>query len=200
MLKEGINESVIKKQLLQRGWTEGDVNSALELAKTPKPTGKILKPTQKVAKTPEETLKEILPNVSDEEFLRVQKGNLAKPSNTTPKENKKVDQPQKISDAKGVVKRRNIILVYLFIFITFSFYTLYWIVATKNEMNKLGASIPTAWLLILPIGNVYWLYRYSEGFAKVVKKDNNTILWFLLSVFIGIVMPAVVQSGLNKLA
>jgi len=99
-----------------------------------------------------------------------------------------------------MIKHRNIFLVYLFSFITFGIYALYWTVSTKNEMNRLGATIPTAWLIIIPIANIYWMYKYCEGFAIYVKKDNNTILWFILDLFVGIIMPAIVQSELNKLA
>jgi len=99
-----------------------------------------------------------------------------------------------------MIKHRNIFLVYLFSFITFGIYNLYWTVSTKNEINRLGASIPTAWLLIVPIANIYWMYKYCEGFAQNVKKDNNTILWFILYFFVGIIMPAIVQMELNKLA
>jgi bacteriorhodopsin len=99
-----------------------------------------------------------------------------------------------------MIKHRNIFLVYLFSFITFGIYALYWTVSTKNEMNRLGAAIPTAWLIIIPIANIYWMYKYCEGFALYVKKDNNTILWFILDLFVGIIMPAIVQSELNKLA
>ncbi len=99
-----------------------------------------------------------------------------------------------------MIKQRNIFLVYLFSFITFGIYALYWTVSTKGEMNRLGASIPTAWLLIIPIANIYWTYKYCEGFAVHVKKDNNTILWFVLYLFVGIIMPAIIQSELNKLA
>ena len=95
---------------------------------------------------------------------------------------------------------RNIFLVYLFSFITFGIYTIYWLVSTKEEMNTLGATIPTAWLIIVPIVNIYWIYKYCEGFAQYVKKDNNTILWFALYILLGIVIPGIVQSELNKLA
>ena len=59
-----------------------------------------------------------------------------------------------------MVKHRNIFLVYLFSIITFGIYALYWMVSTKNEINSLGAKIPTAWLLIVPIANLYWIYKY----------------------------------------
>jgi hypothetical protein len=66
--------------------------------------------------------------------------------------------------------------------------------------NELGADIPTAWLIIIPIANIYWLYKYADGFAKTVKKDNNGVLWFLLFFLVDIVRYAIVQIELNKLA
>ena len=98
------------------------------------------------------------------------------------------------------IKRRNIVLVYLFTLITLGIYGIYWMVSTKDEMNELGAAIPTAWLIIVPIANIYWTYKYCEGFATKVKKDNNTILWFIVYLLVGIIMPAIVQSELNKKA
>ncbi|MEM5772636.1 MAG: DUF4234 domain-containing protein [Candidatus Aenigmatarchaeota archaeon] len=88
--------------------------------------------------------------------------------------------------------------IYVLGFITLGIYFVYWAVKTKNELNELGAQITTCWLMIIPIANIYWLYKYAEGFAKVTKKES-TILWFLLFFFIGIAMPAIVQSELNKL-
>ena len=99
-----------------------------------------------------------------------------------------------------MVKNRNIVMVYILSMITFGIYGIFWTVATKNEMNGLGAEIPTAWLIIIPIANIYWMYKYCEGFSEKVKKDNNPILWFVLYILVGIIMPAIVQSELNKLA
>lgn len=99
-----------------------------------------------------------------------------------------------------MIKHRNIVLVYILMIITFGIYALYWLVSTKHEINKLGANIPTSLLLIIPIANIYWIYKYCEGFSQFVKKDDNTLLWFILYLLIGIIMPAIVQSELNKLA
>ncbi len=99
-----------------------------------------------------------------------------------------------------MVKNRNIVMVYLLSMITFGIYGIYWTVATKNEINGQGAEIPTAWLIIIPIANIYWMYKYCEGFSEKIKKDNNTLLWFVLYILVGIIMPAIVQSELNKLA
>ena len=94
-------------------------------------------------------------------------------------------------------KNRNIFLVYVLMIVTLGIYGIVWTVKTKNEMNRMGAKIPTAWLLIIPIVGIYWMYKYCEGFAHV-KKDNNTLLYFALYFFVGFVMPAIVQSELNK--
>jgi len=98
-----------------------------------------------------------------------------------------------------VIKHRNIFLVYLFGIITFGIYFIYWSVSTKNDINSKGGEIPTAWLMIVPIANLYWIYKYCEGFSEKVKNDNNTLLWFIVSVLVGIVMPAIIQGELNKL-
>ena len=97
------------------------------------------------------------------------------------------------------IKRRNPALVIIFTIITFGIYGIYWFVKTKNEINSLGAEIPTAWLLIIPIANLYWEYKYAEGFSKYVKKDDNAILWFLLLLFVAPVAMIIFQVELNKL-
>ena len=53
------------------------------------------------------------------------------------------------------MKNRNPILVILLALITFGIYSLVWFVKTKNEMNTKGATIPTAWLIIIPLVNYY---------------------------------------------
>ena len=98
------------------------------------------------------------------------------------------------------IKRRNPALVIIFTIVTFGFYGIYWTVKTKSEMTNLGATIPTAWFLIIPIANLYFTYRYAEGFSIYVKKDNNVITWFLLNIFITPLAMILFQIELNKLA
>lgn len=98
------------------------------------------------------------------------------------------------------IKKRNPAFVIVISIITFGIYALYWIVKTKGEMNSLGAEIPTAWLIIVPIANIYFMYKYCEGYSNYVKKDNNAILWFLIYFFVSPLMMILVQLDLNKLA
>ena len=98
------------------------------------------------------------------------------------------------------IKHRSPVAIIIFTIITFGLYPVYWAFQTKEEINSLGASIPTAWLLAVPIANFYFLYRYSEGFSVYVKKDNSTILWFLLYVFVYPVAMVLFQIELNRYA
>lgn len=96
------------------------------------------------------------------------------------------------------IKNRNIVAMYVLFVITIGIYGIYWYVKTKDEINSMGADIPSGWFIIIPIANLFWLYKYYEGFSIYVKKDNNGILWFLLHFAVGIILPAIVQSELNK--
>jgi hypothetical protein len=98
------------------------------------------------------------------------------------------------------IKKRNPVLVITFSIITAGIYFIYWAVKTKEEINSLGANIPTMWLMIVPIGNMYLLYKYCDGFSECVRKDKFGPIWFLVSLTVFPVLPIIVQVELNKLA
>jgi hypothetical protein len=97
------------------------------------------------------------------------------------------------------MKKRSPVAVIILSIITVGIYLIYWFVKTKDEINSLGANIPTAWLLIVPLGNIYWLYRYCDGFSSYIKKDNLGVIWFLVAITILPVLPIIVQVELNKI-
>jgi hypothetical protein len=70
---------------------------------------------------------------------------------------------------------------------------------TEKELNELGAKTSSFILAIIPIVNIYWLYRYTKGWAYVTKKED-AIVYFILFYFLGIVMPYLVQKSLNQIA
>jgi len=99
----------------------------------------------------------------------------------------------------NTIQERNVVLVYALGFITLGIYFLYWYIQTKREINEnFGASIPTCWLLIIPIANIYWIFKYAEAYSIYVLKDDNTALWALIFILVGIIVPALVQMELNK--
>ena len=97
------------------------------------------------------------------------------------------------------MKNRNPIAVALLPFVTFGIYGLVWSVKTKNEMNVLGAQIPTAWLLIVPFVNIWWLWKYSEGVEMVSGGKLSTIMSFVLQFLIGTIGAAIVQDSFNHI-
>lgn len=98
------------------------------------------------------------------------------------------------------MKKRNIVIVVLLSLITLGIYSIYWEVVTKKEMVSQGADIPTAWLIIIPFVNIYWLYKYCMGVEKVSSGKMSGILLFVLFILFGIIGQAVAQDTLNKVA
>ena len=98
------------------------------------------------------------------------------------------------------MKQRNVFAVLLLPLITFGIYAIVWSVKTKNEMNRLGANIPTAWLLIVPFVNLYWLWKYSEGVGHVTNEKLSGIVAFILQFFLGSIGNAIIQDQFNKVA
>ncbi len=96
------------------------------------------------------------------------------------------------------MKKRSPIAVLLLPLITFGLYSLYWNVVTKGEMNKAGANIPTAWLILIPFVNIWWLWKHSEGVGHVTEEKMSGVLAFILQFLLGFIGQAVIQSSLNK--
>ena len=98
------------------------------------------------------------------------------------------------------MQKRDPLMVFFLSIITLGIYALVWEVKTKREMNTKGAQIPTAWLLIIPIVNFYWLWKFSEGVETVTNKEMSGAVAFLLIFFLSVIGMAIVQSSLNKVA
>ena len=98
------------------------------------------------------------------------------------------------------MQHRDPIMVILLSIITFGIYYLVWLVTTKNKMNTKGAQIPTAWLLIIPLVNIWWYWRFCEGVELVTNKGMQTVIAFLLLWLLGIIGIAIIQNELNKVA
>ncbi len=65
-------------------------------------------------------------------------------------------------------------------------------------MNALGADIPTAWLIIVPLVNIWWLWKYSEGVEKVTGGKLSGVLAFILLWVLGPIGGAIVQDSFNN--
>lgn len=97
------------------------------------------------------------------------------------------------------MKNRSPIAVFFFSFATFGIYGIYWYVKTKGEINKLtDAKIPTAWLIIIPLVNIWWTWKYSEGVDKATKGELSAVISFILLLALGSIGMAVIQNSFNK--
>lgn len=98
------------------------------------------------------------------------------------------------------MKNRSPVAVLLLPFVTFGIYSLYWQIVTKIEMNEKGANIPTAWLIIVPIVNIWWLWKYCEGVEQITNSKMSGVLAFLLIFLLGFIGEAIIQDSFNKVS
>lgn len=96
------------------------------------------------------------------------------------------------------MNKRSVAAVILLTFITFGIYGIVWFVKTKNEMVRCGADIPTAWLLIVPIADIYWGWKYAGGVEHVTRGKQQQAIAFLLIFLLPLIGMAIVQSWLNQ--
>src|SRR5579872_5705935 len=97
-----------------------------------------------------------------------------------------------------MTKRSPIAVFFLSIF-TLGIYIIVWRVKTKGEMNRLGANIPSAWLMIIPLVNIWWLWEYAEGVEKITKKGMTQVVAFILLFLLSAIGDAIIQDTFNKI-
>lgn len=102
------------------------------------------------------------------------------------------------------VKERNPIFVVVVSIITLGIYCLYWFYSTRKELNELTSqsSSPVLWTigLLIPIVNIYVLWKYSEDTEMASKKAQNKVVLFLAWLVFFPIAQFLTQEELNKLA
>jgi Domain of unknown function (DUF4234) len=96
------------------------------------------------------------------------------------------------------MNKRSVAAVVILTCITFGIYAIVWYVKTKDEMVKEGADIPTAWLMIVPIASIYWMWKWAGGVEHVSKGKSAQAVNFILVFLLGLIGMAIMQSTLNK--
>lgn len=94
--------------------------------------------------------------------------------------------------------KRSVGSVVVLTIITLGIYGIYWTVVTKGEMNSAGAEIPSAWLILIPIVNIWWLWKFCEGVDHVTKGKMSAGVAFILLWLVGLIGTAIVQHSLNR--
>lgn len=96
------------------------------------------------------------------------------------------------------MNKRSVAMVIILSIITFGIYALVWSVKTKGEMVRAGADIPTAWLIIVPIANIYWQWKWAGGVEHVTRGKMSQVIAFILVFVLGVIGMAIIQSALNR--
>jgi hypothetical protein len=96
------------------------------------------------------------------------------------------------------MKRRSPAAPLLLPIITLGIYSLVWHVKTKNELNlTIADRIPTAWLLIVPIANIFWMIAFARG-ARQFNGTGSTAGTFWLLAILGVIGQAILQARFNR--
>jgi hypothetical protein len=102
------------------------------------------------------------------------------------------------------VKKRNPLFVIIVSILTGFLYGIYWFYSTRKELNELTNqdTSPILWTLglLVPIVNLYVLWKYCEDVEITSKKAHNKVVLFLAWLVFFPIAQFLTQEELNKLA
>ena len=112
------------------------------------------------------------------------------------------------------MRQRDVALSIVFTIITCGIYGVYWFICLTNEMNEAVGEEDTSGglafvftLITCGIYGIYWAYKMGGKLNQArqirgMSVDSSTgILYLILMIFgLGIVVYALAQDGLNKMA
>lgn len=79
-------------------------------------------------------------------------------------------------------------------------YSLYWLISTARVLRReTDEKIPLALLLVIPLANYWWMWRYSAAAEKYTDGKAQTALSFVLLVLVGSIGMGILQDMYNKL-
>jgi hypothetical protein len=94
--------------------------------------------------------------------------------------------------------KQNPVVVLLLTLVTLGIYGIFWVARTRGEMVARGAQIPTTWLIIIPIVNIYYAWKWTAGAQHVTNGALNGVVLFILWLFLFPVAQVWAQSQFNK--
>lgn len=97
------------------------------------------------------------------------------------------------------MKKQSPLAVFFLSLITLGIYSIVWHARTRGEMNRLGQNVPTTWLIIVPLVNIWWLWKWSQGVGAVTNEKVSGVLAFILVWLLGAIGQAIIQDAFNKI-
>ncbi len=103
------------------------------------------------------------------------------------------------------IKYRNMFVQVILFIITLGIYGIYWFYATYNEMTRANGKTEAngcLWtiLLLIPIANLFAVWKHSMEYAEVVDQKYPGIAIFILWLVFAPVVWFIVQTDLNRAA
>ncbi len=87
----------------------------------------------------------------------------------------------------------------LFVVIVSGFYSLYWLIGTARVLRReTDESIPLAILLVIPLANYWWMWRYGAAVEKYTAGKIQAVLGFILLALLGPIGMGILQDSYNK--
>lgn len=78
-------------------------------------------------------------------------------------------------------------------------YNYYWFITTARGLrSQTKAPIPTTWLIVVPLANYWWMWRYSQAVEAYTKEKLQAALAFLLIAALGSIGMGIIQDSYNK--
>lgn len=95
------------------------------------------------------------------------------------------------------MQQRSPIVVLILTAVTFGIYGIVWYIKTKDEMNAAyGAGIPSGIFLFLPILNLLFIWKWSNGAEKAT--GQSAALTFIIMLMIPVIGIPMMVSKFNQ--
>jgi len=100
-----------------------------------------------------------------------------------------------------MVKFKNISFLRFFLLTlcTFGLYLFFWALDTKRALNKAGGNVPNGVLMVLPVLNLYFWYKYAQAYVSTIKRsvcDQDVLFYFLMPMLTASVIGLLFQNWL----
>ncbi len=79
-------------------------------------------------------------------------------------------------------------------------FAIVWLCQTRTDMIRLGARIPSPWLLVTPVSALYFAWCWAEGVRQVTAGRITTLRAYLALCLLGPIGMARLQLRFNALS
>lgn len=97
------------------------------------------------------------------------------------------------------MNRKPVLHVIALTFATLGIYTFVWLYRSKEELNTLGAEIPSLVWLFVPLANIWWFWRYGQGLERVSGGRLNHVTTFVFLLLLDSIGVYLLQAQFNRL-